>query len=81
MEQAETKEFRIERLEVSKEETEEELQQIELTIQEVKEIADTKPLGVARDELNRFVGQLEKQKEYNENIKDEIKQSIEQVSY
>ena len=77
--QAETPEFRVEKLEVSKEETENEIQQIDITIQEVSKIADTKPLGTARDELNKFLGQLEKQKEINEGIKDEIECSIQFV--
>ncbi len=76
---SESKEFRIEKLEVNKEETESEIQQIEITIQEVKQIADLKPLGIARDELNRFVGQLEQQKGINEGIKDEITDSIQFV--
>ena len=74
-----SKDFRIEKLEVSKEETENEIKQIEITIQEVIQIADLKPLGTAREELNRFIGRLEQQKVINEEIKDEIIESIQFV--
>jgi len=74
----ENTEQRIELLEVNKEDTESEIQDIELTIQELEILKDTKTSEV-RKRINTFIKQLEEDKQINENYKEEIELSISSV--
>ena len=76
MEQEQNK--RIELLEVNKEDTESEIQDIELTIQELEILKDTKTSEV-RKQINTFIKQLEEEKDINENYKEEIELSISSI--
>ena len=74
----ETKERRIELLEINKEETESEIKDIELTIQQMGILKDTKTSEV-RKQINTFIKQLEEEKDINENYKEEIELSISSI--
>lgn len=71
---------RQELLKNQKEDSEQELREIELTIQKVKGISEqTKPNTTAKEELNSFLDKLNKQKKFNEEIVEEYNQSLEFV--
>ena len=74
----ETNEFRIEKLEVKAEDIENEIGDIELTIQQVKDIEDTKR-GLASEELNIFLSRLTEEKSNMEFEKEEVESSIEYI--
>ena len=74
----ETNEKRIELLEINKEETESEIKDIELTIQQMGILKDTKTSEV-RKQINTFIKQLEEEKDINENYKEEIELSISSI--
>jgi len=74
----ETNEKRIELLEINKEETESEIKDIELTIQQISILKDTKTSEV-RKQINTFIKQLEEEKDINENYKEEIELSISSI--
>jgi len=71
----ETTEARIKKQEISKEETEEEIQALKETLKKVNELTDI-TRGIARDELQAFSKRLKQQIEINEDILEEIIQGI-----
>jgi len=74
-----TNEYKIEVLEIQKEDTEKELILIEQTIQQVEKMKDNLPKSDAREELNLFVQKLAKNKEINEDILQEINDGLEHI--
>ena len=68
---------KIERLEISKEETESEIKFIEITIQKLDTISDELPARTtAREQIHIFKQKLEHEKEIQEEILGELEQSI-----
>ena len=73
-------EHRIELLEVRKEEFDEEIKTIDVTIQRLKQIADElSPIRETTIEIKRFISNLENQKNINEEQKEQIEHDIEYV--
>ena len=71
-------EHRVELLEVQKEEVDEEIKTIDVTIQRLKQIADElSPIREATMEVKRFISNLENQKNINEEQKEQIEHDIE----
>lgn len=76
----ESREIRIEKIEVGIEDTEQEIKEIENLISKTKELIDlTKPNTTARDELKAFIGKMENLLKWNYDILEEQKASIEHI--
>jgi predicted nucleic acid-binding Zn-ribbon protein len=75
----ETIEFRIEKLELEKEELENEIQTTEKTIKEIKEMKDRIPIRDINVKVSRFIQDLENHKSNNEELKEQIERDIELV--
>jgi len=71
--------FRIERLENQKEETEQELKEVEVTISKLEIVRDEIRNRDTRDVTDRGISQLEEQREFLEGSISEIDNSIEFV--
>jgi len=69
-------EFRIEKLEVNKEEIEDEIKVIEKTIQELKELKNKISIKEISIKVNSFINDLEYDKEISEDIKEQIEKDI-----
>ena len=75
-----TKEDRVERLEITREEQAKELKAVELTIDKVSELNKIVPSNSeVRDELKRFVNKLIVEKDFQEKQLKEIDASIDYV--
>jgi flagellar biosynthesis chaperone FliJ len=80
IQKAESREFRLEKAEISKEDTEQEIKLLEKTYNEIQALLDKiTPSTTAHQELKIFLKKLEKEIEDNNNILDEIKQSIDYI--
>jgi predicted nucleic acid-binding Zn-ribbon protein len=75
----ETIEFRIEKLEVEKEELENEIQVTEKTIQSMKEMKDRIPVRDINVKVSRYIQDLENHKSNNEELKEQIEHDIERI--
>lgn len=72
-------EYKIEVLEIQKEDTEKELEFIEQTIQKAEQMKEELPKSDAKEEITIFVQKLGKQKQINEDILEEINAGIEHI--
>jgi predicted nucleic acid-binding Zn-ribbon protein len=72
----ETIEFRIEKLEVEKEEVEDEIQATEKTIQELKEMTDKISVREISIKVSSFIRELENHKSNEEEMKEQIERDI-----
>lgn len=72
------RDFRIERLQDSKDETEQEIKNLNLAIEDLKELKDTIS-GTAREHTELFLTKLKQDIDDNNQILQEIEQSIEFV--
>jgi len=80
IQKAESREFRMEKAEISKEDTEQEIKLLEKTHNEIQALIDkTTPSTTAYQELKSFLKKLEKEIECNNDILEEIKQSIDYI--
>jgi len=70
-----SKEARVEALEVVRDDTDREIRQVEFLIQNVKDIL-TYPNSVASERVKTFVKELEKEKEYLNDVLDDENESI-----